>query len=51
MHAHRGDVVTAPQNYKTMIKNMEAVCRDIKRAWDDIDPPDNFDLSKAKARH
>lgn len=49
-HAHRAQVVTAPENYKTMMKNMQAVCRDIRRAWAGIEPPAGFDPSRATTR-
>ena len=50
-HAHRAQAISAPENYKTMMKNMLAVCRDIRRAWGDIKaPPAGFDLGRATVR-
>ena len=49
-HAHRAQAVTAPENYRTMMRNMQAVCRDIRRSWDTIEPPGGFDPEMATVR-
>jgi hypothetical protein len=51
LHAHRGEAIAAPSNYRTMMKNVRAVCRDIARAWADIEPPPGFDQRYAVYRH
>lgn len=51
LHAHRGDLVAAPQNYRRILRNADAVCRDICRAWPAIVPPDSFDPRAARYRH
>lgn len=49
-HAHRAQRVAAPANYKTLMRNMLAECRDIRRAWNDIEAPPSFDPSRAQYR-
>lgn len=49
-HLHRGESVSAPDNYRNKLKNMEAVCRAIFRQWDTILPPAQYDPSDATIR-
>lgn len=49
-HSHRPELVVCPSNYKKMLGNMKAACRDIAAAWESIDPPPSFDPKKAKYR-
>ncbi|WP_192258570.1 hypothetical protein [Mesorhizobium caraganae] len=50
-HTFRQERVCAPQNYRTMMRNLSAECRNIARAWDDIEPPAGFNPSQAKYRN
>ena len=50
-HTHRQELVASPSNYKKLIRNVEAACRDIVNAWDNITPPSSFDPSKARYRN
>ncbi len=49
-HAHRQEKVTAPSNYRRTYRNIEAVCRNIARSWEGIEPPSNFDRKRATYR-
>lgn len=49
-HTHRQEWVSAPTNYRTMLNNIEAVCRNIYRGWAGILAPDNFDPKLAMYR-
>ena len=49
-HTHRQEWVCAPNNYRGMLRNMEAVCRNIDRSWGGVVPPDNFDATLATYR-
>ena len=49
-HTHRQEWVRAPSNYRGMLRNMEAVCRNIARSWVGIPPPDTFDAKFATYR-
>lgn len=42
-HTHRQVLVACPTNYRHPLRNMEAVCANIKRGWDGIEPPSDFD--------
>ncbi|WP_428489671.1 hypothetical protein [Rhodopila sp.] len=42
-HTTRQDRVCAPDNYQRMLRNFEADCRGIERAWPYISPPPGFD--------
>ena len=50
-HTHRSELVTCPDNYKTMLKNLRAACRDIATSWENIMPPTSFDPDKASYRN
>ena len=50
-HSHRQDRVCAPTNYRRPYRNIEAVCRNIARSWDGIDPPPTFDKRFATYRN
>jgi hypothetical protein len=41
-HTHRRERVCAPDPYRRMYRNIEAVCRNIARGWEGILPPPNF---------
>lgn len=49
-HAHRQEWVSAPANYRSLLRNIEAVCRNIDRSWNGIVAPDNFDATRATYR-
>lgn len=49
-HTHRQERVTAPDPHRRMYRNIEAVCRNIARSWNAIDPPASFDPSCAVYR-
>ncbi len=49
-HSHRGELVTSPTNYKRLLRNVEAACRDIAAAWPAIAPPASFDPKLARYR-
>jgi hypothetical protein len=49
-HAHRQERVAAPDPYRRMYRNMEAVCRNVARGWENIRPPANFDPAFAEDR-
>lgn len=49
-HAHRAQRIIAPFAYKTMMKNLRAECRNIVRAWPDIEEPAGFDPARARYR-
>lgn len=49
-HTHRQQWVFAPTNYRSMLRNIEAVCRNIARSWAGIVPPPNFDAKLAMYR-
>lgn len=49
-HAHRPEWVCAPENYRKQLRNLEAACRDIAKAWDAIEPPSSFDPARARFR-
>ena len=49
-HAHRQERVCSPENYARMLRNIEAVCRNIARGWDGIIAPANFDKNFARYR-
>lgn len=49
-HAHRAQAVCAPENHRTMLRNIQAVCRSIARAWPTIQPPAGFDPTLATRR-
>jgi hypothetical protein len=50
-HAHRQDRVCAPNPYRRIYRNIEAVCRNIAVGWDAITPPLGFDQQFAEYRH
>jgi hypothetical protein len=50
-NSHRQERVCAPDNYGRMLRNVEAVCRNIARSWDGILPPSSFDPSLAMTRN
>lgn len=50
-HAFRQELVASPDNYKKLLRNVEAACRDIAARWDQIDPPASFDPTKARFRN
>jgi hypothetical protein len=50
-HSHRQDRVCAPSNYRRPYRNIEAVCRNIARSWDGIEPPPTFDKRFATSRN
>jgi len=50
-HTHRQERVCSPDNYWRMLRNVEAVCRNIARSWDGIVPPSSFDPSLSMTRH
>jgi hypothetical protein len=49
-HSHRQERVCAPSGYRRMLRNVEAVCRNIARSWEGIKPPANFDPKLAIMR-
>lgn len=49
-HTHRQELEASPTNYKKVIRNVEAACRDIANAWQNISPPFSFDAAKARYR-
>ena len=49
-HAHRQERVCAPAAGRRLSRNIEAVCRNIARSWDGIQPPANFDPAFAMER-
>jgi hypothetical protein len=49
-HTHRQERVCAPDPYRRMYRNMEAVCRNIARSWAAIPAPINFDPAFAEER-
>lgn len=49
-HSHRQELVLSPTNYKRLLKNVEAACRDIAASWDTITAPASFDASAARFR-
>ena len=49
-HCFRQERVCAPSGYRKMLRNVEAVCRNIARSWDGIQPPANFDGQSALIR-
>lgn len=49
-HAHRLDWTCAPTNYRKLLRNVEAVCRNISRSWSLIEPPASFDKTRAVYR-
>jgi hypothetical protein len=49
-HTHRPELVVCPDNYKKMLRNLQAACRDISVSWDKIPPPPAFDPEKARYR-
>src|ERR1700730_11367159 len=42
-HSYRQERICSPSNYRRMLRNVEAVCRNIARGWEDIIPPASFD--------
>ena len=50
-HTHRQERVSAPSAYRKMLRNIEAVCRNITRGWDNITPPISFDPKRATYRN
>jgi hypothetical protein len=49
-HTHRQELVCSPTNYKKLLRNVEAACRDITTSWESIAPPSSFDPAKARYR-
>lgn len=49
-HSHRQERVCAPTSYRRMLRNVEAVCRNIARSWEGIQPPAAFDPAFAITR-
>ena len=49
-HCFRQESVEPPSAYKRELRNLEAVCRQLSRDWDSIDPPASFDAAKATCR-
>ena len=49
-HSHRQERVCAPASYRRMLRNVEAVCRNIARSWDGIKPPPAYDPAFARTR-
>lgn len=49
-HTFRPHKVTAPGNYKRLLRNVEAVCRNVRDNWDAIKPPPGFDADRATYR-
>ena len=49
-HAHRQEITKCPENTRAMLRNVEAVCRNIARSWDGIKPPPSFDSERAVSR-
>ena len=49
-HVHRQALERSPTNYRTMLRNVEAACRGIADAWNNIDPPPGFDPDRAQYR-
>lgn len=50
-HSYRQERVCSPSNYRRMLRNVEAVCRNIARGWNDIIPPPSFDPRYAVYRN
>ena len=50
-HTYRQELVASPSNYRRMLGNMKAACRDIAARWDSIDPPPSFDPAAARYRN
>jgi hypothetical protein len=50
-HTHRQEQICAPSAYRKTFRNIEAVCRNISRGWDNIPPPLNFDPKRATYRN
>lgn len=50
-HTHRQERVCAPSAYRKMLRNIEAVCRNIARGWDGIKAPASFDPKRASYRN
>jgi hypothetical protein len=49
-HSYRQELVVSPSNYKRLLKNVEAACRDVAAAWNAITPPSSFDPTQARYR-
>jgi hypothetical protein len=50
-HAYRQETQHCPANYRRVIRNLEAVCSNISRGWDAIEPPRDFDPAYAIYRN
>lgn len=43
LHTYRRQVECCPSNYRRPLRNMTAVCGNIRRGWSGIEPPPDFD--------
>jgi hypothetical protein len=50
-HSYRQERTCSPSNYRRMLRNVEAVCRNIARGWADLVPPPSFDPRYAVHRN
>ena len=50
-HVHRQHSECTPSTYRRDYRNIQAVCRNIARSWEAIDPPQTFDSHFAWYRH
>jgi hypothetical protein len=50
-HTHRQERVCAPSAYRRTLRNIEAVCRNITRGWEGVEPPISFDPARASYRN
>lgn len=49
-HTYRQQLVTSPTNYRRLLRNLHAACRDIAARWAQIDPPASFDPAVTRYR-
>lgn len=49
-HAHRQERIKSPTNTRRMLANVEAVCRNIARSWEGIEPPASFSPRESYSR-